>query len=70
MKILLAITFVYGVLRLLTYTKLFKTNLTGIIESVLPYDEDNNNLNNFFHTLSTWFFYFSLVYQSWYWIFS
>lgn len=69
MKILLAITFIYGVVRLLTFTKLFNTQLVGILNSIIPYDE-KSTLGEFFHLLSTWFFYFSLIFQAWFWIFS
>lgn len=68
MKILLAITFVYGVLRLLTFTKLFDIRLTGILESIVPIDEDSG-WHGIFNVLGIWFFYFSLVFQTWYWLF-
>ena len=64
-QILLAITFVYGPLYLITRTKIFTTFLVGIIESISPFEKTFN--------LSKWlqiiFFYFSLCYQSWYWLF-
>lgn len=66
--ILLVITFVYGVLRLLTHTKLFDTNLVGILDSILPLNE-KNPWYGVAHWLSTIFFYFSLCFQAWYWLF-
>lgn len=66
-KILLALTFVYGVLRLITYLNIFKLNLVGILESVFP-TKDNTFINDLFSLLDMWMFYFSLVFQAWYWI--
>lgn len=67
MKILLVITFVYGALRLLTHTKIFDTHLTGITESIIP--SWNGRRMRLFIVLDIWFFYFSLAFQAWYWIF-
>lgn len=64
-QILLAITFVYGPIYLLTNTKIFTTVLVGIIESLSPF-EKSSNLSKYLQML---FFYFSLCYQSWYWLF-
>lgn len=71
MKILLALTFVYGVLYLISYTPLFNGKLTGILQSIFPKNESRKTL---FRGIIVWldmlFFYFSLIYQSWYWLFS
>ena len=68
MKILLVLTFVYGVLKLLSHTKIFNTHLVGILRSIMPVNEKNS-----IYGLITWidilFFYFSLCYQSYYWLF-
>lgn len=68
MNVLLALTFVYGVLRLLTLTKLFDAKLVGVIESILPLQN-----KTVFAGICTWLdclaFYFSLVFQAWYWLF-
>lgn len=69
LTILLALTFVYGVVRLLTHTKLFNKNLVGIIESVFPLKNAKKGVQGFAHWLSTVFFYYSLCFQAWYWIF-
>jgi len=66
---LLIVTFVYGVLRLLTHTKLFDKHLVGIVESVLPLTNSASWVQSFAHWLSTLFFYFSLCFQAWYWLF-
>jgi hypothetical protein len=70
MKILLALTFVFGVLHLLTLTKAFDTTLETILFAIFP----KSNKPTFFRGLCTilgmWFFYFSLVFQAWYWLFS
>lgn len=70
MNVLLALTFVYGVLRLLTFTKLFDARLVGILESVFP---ENNSRKTLFRGFVKWidilFLYFSLVFQAWYWLF-
>lgn len=68
MKILLVLTFVYGVLKLLTHTKIFNRNLVGILESILIMRQ-----SSWYYGLVLWldmlFFYFSLCYQAYYWIF-
>ena len=68
MDILLAITFVYGVIRLFTFTKLFNKTLVGLIESIIP-----TKPGTIFGGLCIWidmlFFYFSLIFQVWYWLF-
>lgn len=64
---LLVFTFVFGVLRLLTYTQLFKVNLVGIIEIIFPVSD--HPIRKFFDWLDYLIFYGSLMYQAWYWIF-
>jgi hypothetical protein len=68
MKILLVLTFVYGVLRLFTYVKIFDHKLVGILESTLIMRQ-----SSWYRGLVLWldmlFFYFSLCYQAYYWIF-
>lgn len=70
MNILLAITFVYGVLRLLTFTKLFNQALVGIISSVLTEPNGKNPFGVLLIILDVTFFYFSLCFQAWYWLFN
>jgi len=65
MKILLAITFVYGILRFVTMLKIFDTGIVGIFDSILPFKE----LPKLFQVLDIWFFYFSLAFQTWFWLF-
>lgn len=64
LNILLTITFVFGVVRLLTYTKLFKNELVGIIQIIIPHE------SKFLTYLDYLLFYFSLCFQASYWIFS
>lgn len=64
MNILLAITFVYGVLRLLTMLKVFNIQLHGILSFIF---KTNNTI---LALLDNIFFYFSLIFQSWYWLFN
>lgn len=68
MNVLLALTFVYGVIKLLTLTKLFNKYLVGIIESAIPYG-NKHWLAQLFAWFDNLFFYFSLVFQAWYWLF-
>lgn len=65
-QILLAITFVYGPLYLLTLTKLFDINIQMILKVLLVKDTLKYKP---FIALQSWFFYFSLCYQSYYWLF-
>jgi len=71
MKILLAITFVYGVIYMLTHTKLFNTTLTGIVRSIIPAKEGTflSSIEAVIYLLDNWFFYFSLIFQTYYWLF-
>lgn len=68
MKILLAITFVYGVVRLLSHTKLFDSKIVGALESIIP-TNSKKGVPILMALLDIWFFYFSLIFQAWYWIF-
>jgi len=68
MTFLLTFTFVFGVLRLLTLTKLFDLRVVGIFDAILPLDGDDK-IYPFLHWLQTIIFYFSLCFQAWYWIF-
>lgn len=62
MKILLAVTFVFGTLRLITLTKLFDAQLNNVFESY--------SFNaKFWKILDIFIFQFSLCFQSYYWLF-
>ena len=63
-QILLSITFVYGIIALLMFTKLFDKYIIGFISSLSPFKD--NKLVKYIDIL---FFIFSLCYQSWYWLF-
>ena len=71
MNILLALTFVYGVLRLLTYTKIFDRTLVGVFASIIP---NFNPKDSTFEAILNWLdvltFYGALTFQAWYWIFN
>jgi len=69
MKILLALTFVFGVIRMISLTKLFDTTLIGIIPTLFNYNS-RKGIGMLFERLDVWFFYFSLCFQAWYWLFS
>lgn len=69
MKILLAITFVYGVLNLF-----FRLCRMPII--VMPFksigfgeNKDNTVIGGVLVLFDLLFFYFSIIFQSWYWLF-
>lgn len=66
-QILLSLTFVFGVLRLISFTKLFNISLSDIFHSIFP--ETKTAFNGIGTLIGLWFFYFSLCYQSWYWLF-
>lgn len=66
--ILLATTFVFGVIHLLTFTKLFKEPIHFITNAIIPHKE-NSNFGAVLRVIGVWFFYFSLIFQAWYWIF-
>lgn len=80
MEILLAVTFVFGVLHLITYTKIFNKHLDFIDNAILsvtliekPYGlfwKFVNVLKKLWKAFGAWFFYFSLCFQAWYWLFS
>jgi len=63
LQILLAITFVFGVVRLITFTRVFEKDLVGIIKTILPI---NHILIQYLDYL---IFYGSLCFQAWYWLF-
>ncbi len=67
-KFLLPITFVFGVIYLLSLTKLFDTKLTFITLAFIPHN-NGSVFESVLSFLGVWFFYFSLIYQSWYWLF-
>lgn len=62
MKILLAITFVFGVMRFLSITKLFEFRMSNFFEGHLI------KIPLYIH-LDLLFYRFSLVFQAWYWLF-
>ena len=64
-QILLAITFVYGPIYLLTRTTFFNNHLDRLIESIHPAEKYPAVLK----WLDFSFFYFSLCYQAWFWLF-
>ncbi len=64
MKELLAITFVFGVVRLLTCTKIFDKKLSGILAILIPKE------NGFLMWFDLLIFYGSLVFQAYYWLFN
>lgn len=62
MKILLAVTFVFGTLRLITLTKLFDAQLNNVFESY--------SLGaKIWRILDIFIFQFSLCFQAYYWLF-
>lgn len=60
-EILFGLTFVYGVLHLLTFTKLFDRELNTITVSLTL------NTPEWLKLAGYWFLYFSLFYQSVFW---
>ena len=62
MKILLAITFVFGVMRFLSTTKLFESKMNNFFEG-------HSAKRPFYQHLDLLFYRFSLVFQAWYWLF-
>ncbi len=66
MKILLAITFVYGVITLLECTRLFKESKSLPTFSITT---NSKNLTFVILAIKYSFFYFCLIFQSWYWLF-
>jgi hypothetical protein len=68
MKILLAITFVFGVLQFLSVLKVFNISLSLITRAIIPHNE-KTLFGKFMEILGVWFFYFSLCFQAWYWLF-
>lgn len=60
-EVLFGLTFVYGIVHLLTLTKLFDKSLQTITES-LTFETPK-----WLKLIGYWFLYFSLVYQSIFW---
>lgn len=60
-EILFGLTFVYGVLQLISYTKLFNIQLSTITKSLTIKQPQWLGLVGY------WFLYFSLFYQSVFW---
>ena len=66
--LLLAITFIFGMMKLLSHTKIFEVRLTLIIKAFIPYDEETT-FGAILNVLGMWFFYLSLIHQAWFWLF-
>lgn len=66
--LLLAITFVFGVIFLITMTKLFDKDITTITSAFIPFDV-KRPFGKFLRMIGVWFFYLSLIHQAWYWLF-
>ena len=66
--ILLTLTFVFGVLYLITLTKIFDTSIVVITTAFIPHRE-TSKFGRFARLIGIWFFYLSLIHQTWYWIF-
>lgn len=62
MKILLAITFVFGVLKFITLTRLFDERLSNLFKSY-------GLISKFWNIVDVLIFHFSLVFQAYYWLF-
>ena len=60
-ELLFGLTFVYGVLYLITYIKIFDRHLETITESLTV------NTPKWLKLVGYWFLYFSLFYQSVFW---
>lgn len=69
LQILLAITFVYGVVKLITYLKIFDTHLVNILHSIFTKPSEKTIFGVVIMIIDIWFFYFSLVFQAWWWLF-
>lgn len=66
--LLLAITFIFGAMKLLSHTKIFEVRLTLIINAFIPYNEESA-FGSILNVLGMWFFYLSLIHQAWFWLF-
>lgn len=62
--LLLAITMVYGPVRLLALLKPFDFRLRGFLDSLIPFEVNNS----FILWLDSFLFYVSLVFQAYFWI--
>jgi len=65
---LLALTFVFGVIQLLTWTKIFDTHISYITSAFFSFKE-NSKFGRFMRGIGVYFFYLSLIHQTWYWLF-
>ena len=63
MNFLFVFTFVFGVLRFLTQTKLFDTSLGGFFDLVWP----GPQIHPFFTWLDKIIYYLCLAFQVWFW---
>jgi len=68
-QILLALTFVFGVLRLLSHLKIFDMRLIGILDTIFTVQSGKRLLGFIAMYLDNIFFYGSLAFQAWYWLF-
>lgn len=70
MKILLAITFVFGVLKYIRINIKHESSDMFIFRSIFANKNKNNTvLGGLLVWFDVAFFYFSLVFQAWYWLF-
>ncbi len=70
MKILLAITFVFGVLKYIRINIKHESSDMFIFRSIFGNKNKNNTvLGGLLVWFDVAFFYFSLVFQAWYWLF-
>lgn len=72
-EVLLAITFVFGPLKLLTHflpTTKEDSKLGWFFDILIFLNTwDKSLVQTIFKLLNLWVFYFSLIYQAWYWLF-
>lgn len=66
--LLLALTFIFGVIQLVTWTKIFDTHITYITSAFIPHKE-NSAFGRFIRKVGIVFFYLSLIHQAWFWLF-
>ena len=68
--ILLSVTFVFGVLKLLTHTRLFDTTIDYPIAALLGIkNKKKTYIGSICVIIDVWFFHFSLAVQAWFWLF-
>lgn len=63
-KLLFGFTFLFGLIRLLTWTKIFDTRIGGIIDTFTRVE-----LTLFWSTVDYIIFFGSLIYQTIYWLY-